>query len=783
MDGSFLRRPFLLSVTFLLGLSSCAAELPAHDDDQPSLPQQAPVALAAPPATTTDIACKGDGECATLSSSCAQSTCDIGAARCVIKPLVPEGTACGETNLCDHIGRCLPCGAQATSTFELVQGTIFDSTRHGCQGQVCHGSSPGQGRLDLRPGKSYDQMLNVKALLNPDMLRIKPGEAGQSYVLRKVLWASTGQIVAGGGPMPAGGAPAVPGKLITGLAQWINAGAKPTGFQANSVAQFCDAPCVRNSECVNTNLCDGAETCQAGKCVPGAPLACDDGLACTADHCDPLKGCKARVAPGLPCGEGGVCDDAGACQTCDAPGAVAKTDASADQCVLPEVVTGKLEQAWDFSLPKAITSQPLVLDGTVYATSWTSSVYALDQKTGAVKWELPTESRTLHAGVTAAPDGTLLFGDGDAMVWRIDRDGNVLWKSDQQETGADHIWSNVSVHDGIVYVPLASHTDVPCTKGRTVALSLADGKPVWARYNVPRGGVCRTDTSVECSADADCPGGGKCESAVGGSVSAGFTFDPDGKSMYVNTVGCYTFPQVGDTNAMMKLDAKTGAVKWLRRFSENEQFNYCRGSSKECRTASDCSGGEACVPKTNYYDFGFINAPLLIDAQDGKGGKRKLLVSGEKSGQLIALHADSGEVAWINRVLPIPRSPGFASYGLFNGKLGYADGKIFAALYELSPTPPPAPDHLTAFSEVDGKIAWADDIGRSWSSLTVHDGVVYAGTQTAPELYAYNTRSGARLATYKLPFNTAAPGLVADDMLFIGYGVYFGGGLRAFHIK
>jgi polyvinyl alcohol dehydrogenase (cytochrome) len=389
----------------------------------------------------------------------------------------------------------------------------------------------------------------------------------------------------------------------------------------------------------------------------------------------------------------------------------------------------------------------------------------------------------MHGGVSAAADGTLLFGDGEAVIWRVDREGKVLWKVDLQETGADHVWNTLSELNGIVYVPIGSHTDTPCTKGRTVALDLATGKKVWDRYNVPKGGICRTDTAIECRSSADCPDSGACESAVGGSVSAGFTFEPDGKSVYVNTVGCYTFPQVGDTNAMMKLDAKTGAVQWLRRFSDNEQFNYCAKSGKDCRNASDCAGGEACVKKANYYDFGFINAPLLIDAKDGKGGTRKLLVSGEKSGQLIAVHADTGEVAWINRIKPRPVSPGFASYGLFNGKIVHADGKIVAALYELSPTPPPAPDHLMAFSEVDGKMVWSDDIGKSWSSLTVHDGVVYAGTQTAAELYTYNLRSGARLGTYPLPANTAGPGTVADGTLFIGYGVYFNGGFRAYAIK
>lgn len=42
--------------------------------------------------------------------------------------------------------------------------------------------------------------------------------------------------------------------------------------------------------CGQSNACLVNATCQAGQCV-GAPLACDDGSACTTDACDPSRGC------------------------------------------------------------------------------------------------------------------------------------------------------------------------------------------------------------------------------------------------------------------------------------------------------------------------------------------------------------------------------------------------------------------------------------------------------------------------------------------------------------
>ncbi|MET0339659.1 MAG: PQQ-binding-like beta-propeller repeat protein [Polyangiales bacterium] len=780
MSSSFMRPPPRSAALLLLGLGHCASRPFPDDGPVEGLSQQAPAASAT---TTTDFACERDADCARLASSCGATRCDPALKQCTLTATAVEGTACGAGNLCDHVGRCLPCGGAAESTFGLVQTTIFDSPRHGCNGTVCHGGSgPGQANLNLSAGKSYSQMVGVKAVLNPNMDRIRPRDTVNSYVYRKIYWATSGIEVPGGSPMPAGGAPAVPTKLVNALREWIAQGAPETGFLSNSVAKFCEAPCVRNAECSNGNLCDGEEVCKQGTCEPGTPKVCDDGDACTADRCDPVKGCKAVVAPGLPCGAGGVCDEAGSCQTC--------SEEPASACTLPEVVTGRLTQAWAFAAPASVSSTPLAHEGTVYVTAWNGYVYALDQRTGAKKWELDTQEdqavpQAVHGGVIAAPDGGLLLGDGNAMVWKLDASGNVLWKSDQQETGADHVWSNLTVSEGLVFVPIASHSDVPCTKGRTVALDLATGKQVWARYNVPKAGVCRTDTAVACSRDTECPGGGKCEDALGGAVTAGITLDPDGKSIYVNTVGCYTFPQVGDTDAMMKLDAQTGRTVWVRRFSSDEQFGYCAKSGTDCRGPADCAAeAGACVPKANYHDFGFINAPLLVDAKDGQGGTRRLLVSGDKSAGVVAVHADTGEIAWVNQVLPKPTTPGFAGYGLFNGKLAHEDGRFFGALYETIPNPNPALDHLMAFSEVDGKVVWSDDIGKSWSSLTAHAGVVYAGTQVALEFYAYNAKTGARLGTYPLPSLSAGSYGVADGTLFVGYGVGSPlGGVRAYTIE
>ncbi len=80
--------------------------------------------------------------------------------------------------------------------------------------------------------------------------------------------------------------------------------------------------CLSDLQCADGNLCNGIERCDGGTCLsPSAPLACDDGDACTNDSCDPAAGCAhADVACQATCGpadDGLRCSDGTACTSGD----------------------------------------------------------------------------------------------------------------------------------------------------------------------------------------------------------------------------------------------------------------------------------------------------------------------------------------------------------------------------------------------------------------------------------------------------------------------------------
>ncbi len=408
-----------------------------------------------------------------------------------------------------------------------------------------------------------------------------------------------------------------------------------------------------------------------------------------------------------------------------------------------------------------VTSTPTVGGNTVYVTSWNGRVYALNRANGNVRWQYDTGSGSTTGGfigvqstAVLTPDGRVLVGDSVATVHCLNaRTGRFLWQRSIGDPSIDHVWSSPQTANGRVFVGIASHNDNPCTQGRLVALDLDTGTPLWTLKTVPDR-ICTTDTAIACTTDADCGGApGSCVQARGAGVTATVAIDPGGEAVYMNTVGCFTFPSVGDSDTIFKLDAATGSVTWKQRVQPPEQFGA-----------------------TFYHDFGFLNGPLLVSSVTGA-----LVASGSKDGSLYALDPDDGSVVWSRAVLPTPVTPAFAGFGLFNAAVAFADQRFYAALYEFAPPTVPAPKHLQAFTISGGNTVWEDDIGRSWGSAAVGGGLVFVGTQTANEFYVYDAALGTRLKTFTMPSTVSSGASIVDGTVYVGYGVFGApGGVRAY---
>jgi len=461
----------------------------------------------------------------------------------------------------------------------------------------------------------------------------------------------------------------------------------------------------------------------------------------------------------------------------------------------------------------AVTSTPTVGFGLVFVTAWSGTVFALRQDNAEVVWSFqafPIFPIGFQSTATLSADGRLVVGDAGATVYCLDaRTGKLLWQQPlsipfEGEDPSDHFWGSPTIANNRVFIGISSHTDQPCTRGRLVALDLDDGEVLWDLPTVPVR-VCTTDTNQTCESDDEC-NGGMCVRGRGAGVTATPAVDATGETVYMNTVGCYTFPSIGDSDSMFRIDAATGNVVWKRRVQPPEQFNACEDDGAECRSPADCGGG-ACSEKRAWHDFGFLNGPMVVEADDGAGGMRPLIVSGSKDGTLYSFDPEDGEPVWTNVVAPTPVTPGFAAYGLFNGAIGFADQRIHAALFNMAAPGGNPPNKLRAFSSVDGHELWHDEIGSSWSHVGIANDVLFVGTQVtmmrctndleqecedeaecdgglcvpASPYYAYDARDGRRLFTVTLPASGVGGPSIVDGSVYVPYGVLGGeGGVVAF---
>ncbi|MGB7983846.1 MAG: PQQ-binding-like beta-propeller repeat protein [Terracidiphilus sp.] len=153
-----------------------------------------------------------------------------------------------------------------------------------------------------------------------------------------------------------------------------------------------------------------------------------------------------------------------------------------------DAASGK--ELWKFQTGANVNSTPAVAGGAVYVLSLDGNAYALDARTGKQLWKFATggESRLNLAGIygllpsrEVVPDvwdfylsspvvanGTVYFGSGDHNVYALDaRSGTLRWKFQ----AGDVVHSSPAIADGVLYIG--------CWDGVLYALNAQSGQLVW----------------------------------------------------------------------------------------------------------------------------------------------------------------------------------------------------------------------------------------------------------------------------------------------------------------
>ena len=443
----------------------------------------------------------------------------------------------------------------------------------------------------------------------------------------------------------------------------------------------------------------------------------------------------------------------------------------------------RLKLKWAFGFPDASSAwaQPTVVGGWIFVGSQNGTVYALDEKSGCIRWVFSADGgvRTaISVGARGWGGAAVYFGDTGAKAYALDAmSGRLLWKTKIEEHPLARITGAPALYRGRLYVATSSYEESQgarpeygcCTfRGSLSSLDAKSGRVVWRTYMItgdphPRG----TSSSGET-----------LYGPAGASIWSAPTIDVRRNLIYVATGNTYTGAAAPNSDAVVALTL-SGKIEWVRQLFPDDVFiSGCRAKSDNPNCA-DQRGPD--------YDFG--NSPILATLPHGG----RAIVIGQKSGIGWALDPESrGKVLWQYRA-----GAGGALGGIEWGSAVDAEHAYFAVSDILSPTPgglhavslqtgqrvwyaPPQPPKCAAGPRCNAAQA---------AALSVIPGVVFSGANDGT-LRAYSSADGAILweVDTNREFDTVngvagrgasmlGPGpVIVDRMVFVdsGYGAFGG---------
>jgi polyvinyl alcohol dehydrogenase (cytochrome) len=454
-----------------------------------------------------------------------------------------------------------------------------------------------------------------------------------------------------------------------------------------------------------------------------------------------------------------------------------------------------LQLKWAFGFPGASRafSQPAVAEGVVFVGSEGGKVYALDARSGRIRWSFGAGSSVRTGFVIGG--GLIYFGDQHGAVYALEASsGRLRWKAQADSHPAAMITGTPQLWKGRLFVPVASYEEnyapdprYPCCtfRGSVIAYQASSGKVLWKTYTV-RDPARRTRRN---------PVGTQLWGPSGAAVWSAPTLDPRRGVLYAATGNNYSSPLTGTSDAVLAMSMGTGRILWIHQLTSGDAYNAACEKFMD-PTLANC-------PQARGSDFDFGSSPILVTVSDG----RQILIAPQKSGVVYGLDPlSSGKILWQTRIGRGGPLGGIEWGAASDGENVYVglsdcDWKTFDRVVEGKSSSyvdldPEKGGGLFALRVSDGTKVWESlpsvaCSGREHCSpaqlaaVTAIPGVVFSGSLDG-HLRAYSARSGRVLWDYDTAreFSTVnrvrahggslnGPGAtVANGMLFVnsGYG-------------
>jgi polyvinyl alcohol dehydrogenase (cytochrome) len=456
------------------------------------------------------------------------------------------------------------------------------------------------------------------------------------------------------------------------------------------------------------------------------------------------------------------------------------------------VTVGRLRLKWAFGFERvaAVNAQPSIVGGRVFVGGGDRKVYALDAKSGCTHWAFATDG-VVRTAISVGPRHgsagfAVYFGDVAAHAYALDAaTGALLWKVKVEQHRAARVTGTPTLHDGVLYVPVASveeafgtHFNYECCtfRGSVVALDARTGAQLWKTYVIPDEPQPTKKNAV----------GTQQFGPSGAAIWSAPTIDTVRGAVYVATGNAYSRPVADASDAVIALDMRTGGRLWQRQVTPGDAYIV------------GCAAGTLNCPDNPGPDHDFGQSPILASLADG----RRMLVIAQKSGVVHALDPDQeGNILWQVRV---------GKGGTLGGSQwgsAVADGRVYVAISDMrflggpvGQLDPRTGGGLFAIDLATGRVAWSippvpcgerPQCSPALSAaVTVIPGVVFSGGVSG-WLRAYATADGRLLwetdtardgyvTVNGVPARGGAldgPGpTVVDGMLYVasGYGQWGG---------
>jgi alcohol dehydrogenase (cytochrome c) len=243
---------------------------------------------------------------------------------------------------------------------------------------------------------------------------------------------------------------------------------------------------------------------------------------------------------------------------------------------------GKLKPVWAMSTGGkfgGLESTPLFHDGVLYFSADYGRVFAVDAKTGNIKWRYEPEydegfaamlcCGPIHRGVALSGDKVIVARLDAKLVALNAADGKTAWEApiDDWKKGVTTNSAPLVVKDHVIIGVSGGEYGV---RGYLSSYNSKDGKLEWRTYTIPAPGEPGSDTWPK---DDSWKTGGGPTWLTG-------SYDADTDTLYwgVGNPGSWqadTHP--GDnlwTDCMLAIEPDTGKIKWGYQYTPNDAWDY-----------------------------------------------------------------------------------------------------------------------------------------------------------------------------------------------------------------